>query len=353
MAKYCRILINCVGGYNVKLSYIVPVYNVEKYLRECVDSILAQTFDDYEIILVDDASPDGCPRICDEYAEKYPNTVKVIHQENGGPAKARNVGLKIAEGKYVWFVDSDDVLHSDGVSRAYEKAIKTDADILHMSYLSFVDEKNNFTKTGTILECDKIFGHREMTKYVCTSNTDRTVIFAWRNIYKRNFLIENGVFFDISLHMLEDPPFNTLAFLKAERVVAADEPIYAYRIRNDSLQRTKYVKDYDLIMNLQWKLKLKYFSENSDNDPLFYSDIAEFTIKTNLLILLGNVYYNDIGNKFSLLKRIGNSDMIRKSFDDYDINKFKSKSLDWWATLFIRKKMYLFAHIICKYILYK
>lgn len=90
-----------------KISCIVPVYNVEKYLRRCVDSILAQTFTDFELILVDDGSPDGCPAICDEYAEKD-SRVRVIHQENKGVSAARNAGLDMARGEYVCFVDGDD-----------------------------------------------------------------------------------------------------------------------------------------------------------------------------------------------------------------------------------------------------
>ena len=87
----------------MKLSYIVPVHNVEKYIKKCVDSILTQTFDDYEIILVDDESPDGCPEICDDYAARYPDVIKVIHQKNKGLAGARNSGLKQACGEYVYF----------------------------------------------------------------------------------------------------------------------------------------------------------------------------------------------------------------------------------------------------------
>ena len=106
----------------MKLSYIVPVYNVEKYIKECVESILAQTFDDYEIILVDDASPDNSPYICDEYAGRYPDIIKVIHKKNAGPAAARNDGLKIASGDYIWFFDSDDLFFGDCVNEIYETA---------------------------------------------------------------------------------------------------------------------------------------------------------------------------------------------------------------------------------------
>lgn len=88
-------------------SIIVPIYNVEKYLRCCVDSVLAENFSDYEMILVDDGSPDGCGKICDEYADKYPH-IKVIHKENGGLSDARNAGIRAAKGDYLIFLDSDD-----------------------------------------------------------------------------------------------------------------------------------------------------------------------------------------------------------------------------------------------------
>ena len=337
----------------MKLSYIIPVYNVEKYIKECVDSILAQTFDDYEIILVDDASPDNCPRICDEYAERYPDIIKVIHKINAGPAAARNDGLKIASGDYIWFFDSDDVFTGDGVGEIYETALNNNVDILQMSFMSFHDGKDDAYKTDSVFEYGKVIGHKELMKYVASSNTDRSVIFAWRNIYKRAFLNDMGILFDPSLRMLEDPPFNTLAFLKAEKFSAADIPVYSYRIRRDSLQRKKYVENYDIVMGKQWSLKLKYYNDYSDNDSLFYRDIAEFTIKTNLPVLLSNVYSNNVEGKYGLLKRIGNSEMLRKSFEDYDINEFKSKSLDWWETLFIKKKLYPLAHFICRNILYK
>lgn len=91
----------------MRFSIIIPCYKVEQYLRQCVDSVLAQTFEDYEVILVDDGSPDGSPAICDEYGEKS-DKVKVIHKSNGGLSDARNAGLDVAQGDYVMFLDSDD-----------------------------------------------------------------------------------------------------------------------------------------------------------------------------------------------------------------------------------------------------
>jgi glycosyltransferase involved in cell wall biosynthesis len=110
------------------ISIIVPVYKVEPYLRRCVDSILAQTFTDFECILIDDGSPDNCPAICDAYAEKD-NRITVIHQENRGVSAARNVGLDIAKGEWIGFVDSDDWCDVGMFDFLYNNAIKYDADV--------------------------------------------------------------------------------------------------------------------------------------------------------------------------------------------------------------------------------
>ena len=103
---------------NLEISVIVPVYKVEKYLNECIDSILAQTFTDFEVILVDDGSPDGCPALCDAAAEKD-SRVRVIHKANGGVSTARNAGLAAARGNWVGFVDSDDVIDKTYLEKLY------------------------------------------------------------------------------------------------------------------------------------------------------------------------------------------------------------------------------------------
>lgn len=122
----------------MKLSIIVPVYKVEPYLRCCVDSILAQTFTDFELILVDDGSPDGCPAICDEYAQ-LDSRVHVVHQCNGGLSVARNVGLDIARGEYIGFVDSDDFVHPKMYERLIRAATLTNADIASCAYNEVYD----------------------------------------------------------------------------------------------------------------------------------------------------------------------------------------------------------------------
>lgn len=113
----------------MELSIIVPIYNVENYLRKCLDSILVQTFTDFELILIDDGSPDKCGEIADEYAKKD-NRIIVIHQENKGVSAARNAGLKISKGKYIGFVDPDDYIDVDMYSKMYKSAVKNDSEIV-------------------------------------------------------------------------------------------------------------------------------------------------------------------------------------------------------------------------------
>lgn len=337
----------------MKLSYIVPVYKVEKYLEECVESILSQTMDDYEIILVDDGSPDNCPAMCDAYAEKYPEKIRVVHKQNGGLASARNAGLKVAQGDYIFFLDSDDYLSGDKVKEIYQKAVDFDADVLQTSYFTFTENTGERGVVRTSFETDKLHSHQDMERELCFASSKMRIIFVWRNLYKRVFLEKNGIVFEEKLRMIEDGPFNMQVYSTAERFVAVDIPVLCYRIREDSLQRQKYVPDYDKWLYMQWSLKLKHYSENCTPSQIFYEDIAEYTVKSIFPMLLANVYRNRPEESYEVLKRLGNSEMMRKSFADYDINKFRSKSLDWLMTWFAKRKLYTFAHLICKFVLYK
>lgn len=124
---------------NPEISIIVPVYKVEQYLEECVNSILSQSFEHFELILIDDGSPDCCPQMCEEYGHND-HRVVVLHKENGGLSSARNLGLDNAKGRYVMFVDSDDILAEDALSRLYHEIITTNADVVLGKVIRFVTE---------------------------------------------------------------------------------------------------------------------------------------------------------------------------------------------------------------------
>ena len=124
----------------MKFSVVVPVYKVEEYINECVDSILNLSFDDFEVILVDDGSPDNCGKICDEYAKKD-ERVRVIHKENGGLVSARQAGIKIARGEYIVNIDSDDYIDKDMLKNSDEIINSYSPDAIYFSMMNFMGQK--------------------------------------------------------------------------------------------------------------------------------------------------------------------------------------------------------------------
>ena len=168
---------NCDMDMQDLVSIIVPIYKVEQYLERCIESIVNQTYKNIEIILVDDGSPDQCPKICDEWAKKD-SRIKVVHKQNGGLSDARNAGLEIATGKYVVFIDSDDYIHLQFVEALYKTAQEQNADIVSCEYEKVVDEKTeNWTKEYLIQDIK--------AKQVSTDCWEETKIYAWNKLYAK------------------------------------------------------------------------------------------------------------------------------------------------------------------------
>ena len=216
-----------------KISIIVPVYKVEKEIHRCVESIINQTFEDIEIILVDDGSPDKCPRICDEYANKD-NRVKVIHKENGGLSDARNVGLLESSGEYVLFVDSDDYIDKYTCENFYY-IIKDDIDIVVGDAVRIEDGKELLMR-HTDIPADSAISGSDFLKVQLKSR--KMYMAAWFNLYNRRFLVNNNLFFKKGI-LHEDEQWTPRVFLKAERVKYVGLPFYSYVIRKNSITKNK------------------------------------------------------------------------------------------------------------------
>ena len=216
----------------MKFSVIVPVYKVEQYLRPCIDSILGQTYKDFELILVDDGSPDACPQICDEYAQKYEN-VRCIHQKNGGLSCARNTGLSVASGEYVMFIDSDDYLANSNVLGLLAEKTTGNPDIVHYKNMEWLEAD------GSVKDCSFDFN-------ICTEGKTLDEIYcelidndayynsAWSKIIRREVLVENKIEF-ISGLLGEDNEWYYNVVMAAKQVVLLDEPLYVYRRRQSSI----------------------------------------------------------------------------------------------------------------------
>lgn len=218
-----------------QISIIVPVFKVEKYINRCIESLINQTLEDIEIILVDDGSPDNCGLICDEYAKKD-NRIRVIHKTNGGLGFARNSGLEIAIGNYIAFVDSDDFVSLNMYEILYNEAEKNNADVCLCGF-------NRVIKDDIILEYSN-----PMNKGIYTEDAVLKVILAnmlgappdypkddfigmssWMGIYSKKIITENNIrFYSEREYISEDALFNIDYFSKSKRAAIIPDPLYYY-----------------------------------------------------------------------------------------------------------------------------
>ena len=195
------------------VSIIVPVYKVEPYLARCVESLRNQTLKDIEIILVDDGSPDNCPRMCDEFAKADPR-IRVIHKENGGLSSARNAGLRAAQGQYIGFVDSDDTVDPDMYQNMLEIAQREQVDFVMSDYLRIPASGKPFLKTLEILpgRYDKdAIRNKIFPQLIMGENVDYgPLLSVWHCLYRADFLIGNSIFFDEKVRWSEDNIFSAI-----------------------------------------------------------------------------------------------------------------------------------------------
>lgn len=214
------------------ISVIVPVYKVEKYLSQCVESIQNQTYRDLEIILVDDGSPDRCPQICDEYA-KNDARVKVIHQENKGLSGARNAGLNMATGEYIAFVDSDDFILPQMFETLQKKMMTEKAALGICSYVK-VDAAGNTKDNVSPIKDEVLTGYETLKKLPLEKGW--YYITVWNKLYKKE-LFDNLRFAERRMH--EDEWIIHKILLASENVVTISEKMYCYRNTENSLMTSK------------------------------------------------------------------------------------------------------------------
>lgn len=223
----------------ISISVVVPIYKVQPYLKQCIDSILNQTFDDFELLLIDDESPDDCPKICDDYASRD-SRIKVFHNKNGGYAYSCNFGIKHANGKYISIVDSDDFLDADMFADLYSIAEKTDSDVVKSAFWEYVDlpkvKKNKHRSQEYDIDKTDGFSVRNPQKFFLYHPS------IWSCLYRRDFLIENEIYFnETGIRSWEDNPFQVKTLCLAKKVSYTKKAYYHWR--------KNYRFDYEKISN--------------------------------------------------------------------------------------------------------
>lgn len=215
---------------SVAISVLVPVYNVEKTLDRCIQSILNQTFKDFEIILVNDGSTDNSGKLCDDYSEKYDN-IRVIHKPNEGLGPTRNVGIKEAKGEFIYHCDSDDWIKEDLLEKVYAKITETNSDVAVFGYDIFTEKNNKIIPFGSVSVDDKIFTDDKSVKKFFTEQyfNSFVVLSACNRMYRRSFIIDNELFFP-ELRRSQDVAYSLSLFDRIERLVTIKDSFYCYII---------------------------------------------------------------------------------------------------------------------------
>ena len=290
-----------------KVSIIITVYNGAEYLKDCLNSVIAQTFDSFRLILVDDGSTDDSGIIADEYSKLYSSIITVIHQANGGISNARNTGISYVDTEFIAFVDADDKLLADYIEKLYNAAVQNNADCIVCGYTR-IDEHEN------------ILGVRRATDWQMTLDDGKNYVFSyivWARIYRTDLITDSGMRFS-NREGFEDIPFNIYMNIIAKKIVAIDYSGYLYRANSNSI--TEVVKKKGLsaassVMKFPYKglentiIMIRHDYNCEYDNILYYEIVKNFT--GLLLFVSKSSDVNDI-------RRISNyeENMLSKYFRD-------------------------------------
>ena len=317
-----------------KVSIIVPVYNVEEYLSECLDSLVNQTLRDIEIIVVNDGTKDNSQKIIDKYTKKYKN-VKAYKKENGGLSSARNYGLKYANGEYIAFVDSDDWIETDMYEKMYNKAVENDFDMV-VCGLRYVYEDNYKNKCVSSNIKNDIYTRRGIKKSMLNIYPA-----AWNKIFNKR-LFDHKVFFKEKV-WFEDVEFIYRLYPYINSVGVIDETFYNYRQREGSITSTFDERLFNYIDNFNGIVE--YYKENNFYDE--YRDELEYCYVRYIYATFIKSAAKS-GNKNMYDKAVISAiDNVKKQFPHYKKNKYLYKNKMGFYLIAFNK---LISNIVYKYV---
>lgn len=263
----------------VKFSIIVPVYGTEKYIHQCIDSILKQSYTDFEVILVDDKSPDACPTICDDYKEQDARVVVIHKSNNEGLGEARNTGVSFARGEYVAFVDSDDTISENCLYTLAEK-LKDDTEILVSGITLCYENKdgNISSRDERSLENEFAYTSGNLPEAFFDLTKHKLFSFACNKIYQLEFLKREQLLFERT-KLIEDFLFNIDAFGKVKKVQTIKDSLYYYRKPVHETLASQYNKDFFELSLRKHSLEISFLQSKDCNDPKIINLIQENMLK--------------------------------------------------------------------------
>ena len=306
------------------ISVVIPIYNVEKYLTKCIESVINQTYTDLEIILVNDGSTDNSKDIINKYS-LIDSRIKVINKKNGGLSDARNVGIEIAKGDYIAFLDSDDWIELNMYEKLYSYIKQENADIVQCSYQEVYNEEVNNQK---IKEEIKLISGKDSLYNLYGKNHGKTVV-VWNKIYKRELF--NDIRFPKGKY--HEDEFTTYKLLyKANKIVDLNLPLLYYRQRDGSIMNSKFnIKRLDALEAFNERLA---FYKEKNLDELQQVTLAQILYFTNLFYI--KIKDSDIDDKYEILKLLRQG--IKKDYILFMENKYVSLKQKILLTIFVLNK---------------
>lgn len=287
-----------------QISIIVPVYNVEKYLRRCLDSVLAQDFTDYDVILIDDGSTDGSAAICDEYL-RHDNRIRIKHLTNAGPSNARNVGIQMATGDYLMFADSDDYVEHDWCSVLYQTAIENDC-ALPISGMRCVYVREAPPKE--VIRAFPSFATYARANYLETCNYSLASSLCCK-IYKMQTVVENNIRFDPNIKIGEDLLFNLKYLVHMNSFVTVPSITYNYMKQDENSLLNQHCKELNRAVSAVFNAWMALFS-SSDTITIRRGEFATYYYM-RFIGALRNTF--DPRNPESLMQKLRRNQEIVKS----------------------------------------
>lgn len=329
-------------------SVIVPVYKVEKYLPRCIDSVLSQSFSDFELILVDDGSPDSCGEVCDNYKERD-ERIKVIHKANGGLASARRAGIRVARGDYVFNLDSDDLIENDTLECAYKIIKDTNCEIVSFSY-KWVKNGHTINITTDCLD-EGLYTENEIKKHIypkllMDKNMNHVSYYLSGKAVKREFLTPYQLNVSEKISLGEDLCCVVPCYLNAKSVYISKKEAYLYTVRDDSLSKEFNTKQVYLIEDV-----IKEISGNKIENVIdFDEQLCRYSCFMCFAILAsaaqGNYFRSAKELKHNIINSIHHEKIKCAEFENISI---KSKI----GIFLMKKKCYMAAFYFlnfCKFI---
>lgn len=345
------------------LSIILPCFNVARYIERAVNSLVNQNLDDYEIIIVDDGSTDDLLDVCEQWKDE--KRIKIVHTENQGVSEARNTGLRIARGEYVYFMDPDDWIDEGALEELMKVCLENNVDALQFRYKLVDFEGNEVKNEGLEIKDDNFFiskGAKEMEivdgkdmlpRFIGYSIEDLSLFgkpsFKYNKEYsigccfiiKRLILVENDIFYPKSLHFMEDKIFLSEFLCYADKIIKYNKVCYNYYIREQGLHKTNFnntllhAKQRLLGEKYRQALTKKMIKKGIELEPYFQGTLILASIELFL-----NFRKGQVGQKWNILKKLLAMDTLKRAYEYTNPKKFPMKLKIAFYTLNFLRKLY-------------